>query len=214
MNKTLHFTLLLILSITLLGCSKAKSKKWLVADLHVTDFDTGEGIQSKIKLRYVQSSMFGVSAEQFEDIGETDENGNIHVEHSIGKNYHGMKLYVYPAGPYYLTMGNPEPRIISVYASSKNKHNLTVQAIYDYWFSVKNSSCTGPSDSLWITIDHGYGPGTFVMTGCVDSTLGTGKALTYSEVIKWKSKKNSVLDSGVLSPNYIYGETIPVLLEY
>lgn len=214
MIKTRHFSLLLIFSITLLGCSKAKSKKWLVADIHVTDFDTGQGIQSSVQFRYVQSSMFGASPAQFEDLGQTDENGNIHIEHSIGKNYHGMELHIYPSGPYYWSIFDHFPKKISVYASSKNTHNVTVQAIYEFSLSVHNSNCTGPSDSLWITTDHGYGPSTFVMSGCVDSTLGVGKAFTHSEVIKWKSKKNSVLDSGILSPNYMYDQITPVLLEY
>lgn len=216
MKKILYLSLFLLLTSTHQGCSKVKSKKWLVADLSITDFDTGEAVSGWVVLRYKQTSMFGSSPEQFETIGLTDQDGKLHIEHPIEKNYVGMELHIYPPGPYHWSTSIPTYRKIGVYATSQNKHNVVFQAIYQYNLTVKNVGCTGSSDSLLIN-GHGsisWEPEWFYFTGCIDTTFVGNKATHKGEVIRWMSKKNGVLDSGIISPTYIFNQTIPVLLEY
>ena len=215
MKKILYFSILLVVSITFQGCSKVNSNKWLVAELNITDFDTGEAVPCWVVLRYKQTSMFGSSPEQFETIDVTYQDGKMHIEHPIGKNYVGMQLHIYPPGPYHLSTLTPTYKKIAVYAKAKNVHNLVFHAIYKYNLAIKNVSCTGSTDSLWVDKTDGGWDGTiFNMTGCVDTTIENNRAYYKGQFIKWFSKKNGILDSGIISPTYIFNQTIPVLIEY
>jgi hypothetical protein len=175
---SMRLFLLSIVCISILsGCSKAKSVRWLVVELQIVNGYTGEPLESSIILRYFDKGGLFSGGEVLENLGSTDAFGRMHLEQRIHNGESGFELRI-SHGPYYGNLGSGVTPFFKIPLDEKSENPETIQL----WpkspilLSLKNISCTDPTDTIWIDQQNSGYP--LVIVGCADTTLFGGYGFT------------------------------------
>lgn len=164
---------LFVLLLLLFSCGKAKSKKWLVADITVYDIHTGEFLECDLVLKW-KSMETGVTTWHSLNLGKTDANGKMHIEREISNKEENFTIDVWADQTHYGFPGLNNPQ--KSFSLSRKESNLCIAAIPSKSYvvvSILNANCAGPTDTLFISTVNGpyAGGGAAEYVGCVDTVI-------------------------------------------
>lgn len=236
MNRLLILSALFPL-LLLLGCSKEEEEntKNISATVHVYNSQTGEPVEVGVTLLWFGS---GGTGPNFEEKGTslTNAQGNASksFNYSEGSKYESGSFRIRVMRDGYLAyQGTISGSMIGtmLYLSSNSENHFEVALDPHYPFSVTaiNTSCTSPTDSLWIEVPglgdlysgQSYKRSAY---GCAD-TLLPGQ-LPYGGYKYWKvhdtsfidfqiiTKKSGVINSYTESFNLTADDFTPIVIEY
>jgi hypothetical protein len=164
----------LVLAFLLLGCSKEKSKKWLIADITVLDEHTGEPLECDVVLKWNTEALFGSSSHSA-DLGKTDSSGKLLIERKISRKDYNFKVEITANHTHYSFPGLWEPqKTIGLLPSSANLKIVRIPSKSYVVISILNNNCAGPTDTLLLGTlhpDYQNEPVYQEFSGCVDTVL-------------------------------------------
>ena len=198
--KNLIYLLLILIGIT--SCNKEKSKKWIIAEVTFLDEFSNDAVAASVQLEYYSPAMFG-SIHNVIDLGLTDENGTIRVEHKVKRKDYGFKLVATPTHQWYhIPHSTPTTvKSIPLEESSDNSFSSYFQPTFPFSLRVTNVNCQAPSDSIWIM--------SRTFAGCVDtldvgsygnSGLGFQQNITVTYTVKKLGVINNLSQDFILEP--------------
>lgn len=146
--------LILFVSILFVQCNKAKSNKWLFADIEVRDEVSNELIAAEIELHYrYKDKTYGAEEFEVELLGQTQD-GRFHIEKEFDSEINYPQVAANGTDYYHL---DPKRRQSSqFYSLSANGPNeevvLEILPLYRMDISFKNTECFNETDSLFFTL--------------------------------------------------------------
>ena len=214
MKRSLTYLLLIF---ALLGCTKVKSSKWVVADIQVVDAATGDPVEVlSAKFSYVNNKSGTATSESIPHIG-TNSDGHIIVKEKVKKDRTNLKME-FMVLDYYGSFGYPVNYEVPLSKFQDNVITVETHPVYPYLIHLTNVNCTGVDDTVWV---HSSNNGTIgVYTGCVDTALVQSYGATwysaypeiYLSVFAKKSGVTTSVPSGTF--NLIPGELTDIQIDY
>jgi hypothetical protein len=217
MMKLLIGIVCIALSMTLSSCGKEKSNRWVVGDIQIVDESTGLPVKSKITLAYSNVSSVLSTTDYEIELGDTDSQGRIQIEHEISRNASKIHLEIRSKTGYYnypwqiggVTKEQP------LQIQGANALIVKLRPLYPYTLYFHNTSCSGPTDTLWCTSNiqpHIY-------TGCVDTSALSMYGMTWildSPVLNldMTSKKAGLVTSWNESVILTHGALTEIQIDY
>jgi hypothetical protein len=215
MRSFIYFSTFLFL---LFACSKENGKDWIVADIYVVDAVTGEPISTNLALRYTQGGM-GQANEEIYSIGASDAQGFKHIEHDVLGGQLNFVVKVMYGGGYYGALSSlGQFKNVPISIKGNNIKTVELQPKYPVLLNVKNTNCTAPDDTLWLSLNGTTYSRIFV--GCVDSLVSSSYAFTdYLDVpevtYNFTTKKSGVINTYSESfSNLLPAEITSIQLDY
>lgn len=216
------YILSILVFLTSNSCSKAKSSKWLVADIVVYDEVTGAPIQTNLRLKYREQPPLAQVYDVDISLGITDSEGKFQFEREISKRQMSFELVVQL--PQYYTMSNFFNGTVTrpLHVNSENVLYIPVKPRYPFRLRAINDNCTSPSDSVFISFVSEYAPFPDVMkigVGCADTTFlltssATSMHLYNSVVFAITTKKSGVINNYTETYNLAPAELTDIELHY
>jgi hypothetical protein len=220
MKKVLF--LIIVLSLSLVSCSKERSNKWVVIDLNVVSQYTGEPIEAGLSLEYYYQTMDGASATPIDrtgviPLGKTTD-GYYYTEQDVSDISEHLYLIIMPTDQDFYPQDEEQflyRKKVLVYRFQKNELTVEVgQSRYPYRINLKNTSCYDETDTVWVMHDSDHPIGTYA--GCWDDFLS--EDFTYSagneRAFQIRSKKNGVIEEFEVSHTLQPGTFNELLIEY
>lgn len=142
-------TIISIICVVLFAQCKKHSSRWLTAEIHIIDAESGEPVKGRFNLRYYEGFLFG-SEERFVELGSSDDNGLFEIERSINRKDSNFKLELF-AGVFYEGFKWPLPSVTKELSQgSHNKITFELDRAYALNLNFNNTFCYDETDSLWL----------------------------------------------------------------
>jgi hypothetical protein len=210
MKKSFIF---LLVCLFIFSCSKEKSKKWIVFDVHVKNKVNLEPVPATFELVYYTNGLLGEDHKTYQAIGSS-ATGELKGEYSVPRSSYSHELIVKSPvnaipGLIY-TGGRP------VSKKAINEMDILLNPTYIYSLNFQNVNCFDETDSLWFTgDDHDVysDKAWLVNVGCNDFFSNSGWKLDSLLVLNYVVKKNGVKTEHTITET-ISWEGTPIVVEY
>lgn len=218
--KMKNLLVLAVLGVVLMGCSKERSRKWMIIDLSITSAITGEPLDARLELEMRDRRIPLSQPEDLirEPLGETVD-GKFFIEKEIDRNFTQFRLYVFADDEYYTHPFSEESDIVGLTSTRKNEIELELSPrFFEIETTVINTACTDDTDSLWIRkiFDNGNEVEPALFTGCYNQVTDMLPTISFESNISYEvtRKRAGVTDKFMLDYELESNKLNQITIEY
>ncbi len=165
---------LVLISISIMSCSKVKSNRWIFFDLNIVNVDDSGPVTVELRLSYSTRNILGNWDGKVVSMG-TVKNGNFTSEVKVPYDARNLVLSYFsqetvPASYYAAGYSEKWYSDLDFEIDNKkvNKFDIEINPLYQFNLGFKNINCFDYNDTLWITNDN-YDKGNYFFVGCIDT---------------------------------------------